>query len=321
VLTLHGLTILAGDGGEMADPATDIRWCTHRVGSLPSEPGAGNPIAIVRGEQTETGIAIEHIFGYDGRVRCRFRVEADGSAVTAWATPEVSDRDIFSLLAEPVMRTILLQRDMLSFHAAALAKNGRAILIMAAKGAGKSTLSWALQRQGWQLLADDLVRTEKMVGNWSAFAGHRDTKLTPGAASALGYGADSLLPRFDDIGPAVSAALFDKVVVAPLGPPPPATAVPLAAILFLTPRDPNRSSPLMHRIGPIAGIRLLVEHATPDPVAPGSAPPLKIQREIGHIASGVPLAKLTLPDRLDLLSHAATSLEEGLGGLADQWTN
>ncbi|NCP11029.1 MAG: hypothetical protein GW859_03565 [Sphingomonadales bacterium] len=312
MLTLHGLRIAISDGNEPRQPQADIVWQTHRVASLPAEPEAGDPIAIVRNERTASGVATDHIFGYNDRVRCRFRVDADGSAVTTWALPEVSDRDLFSLFAEPVMRTVLVNRQLLSFHAAALAKDGRAILIMAAKGAGKSTLSWALQRQGWQLLADDLVHTQVLDGQWSAHAGHRDTKLTPGAARALGYGTKTLRPRFDDVGPASSAFLFDKLVIDPTGGAPPTAAVPLSDILFLSHRDTTLDAPSIQRLGPVAGTRCLVEHATPDSVAPNAPPGVKFRRDLGSIAAAIPLAMLTLPDRLDLLAASAAMLDATL---------
>jgi hypothetical protein len=316
LLILHGLRVATGEDEE-GQHSADIVWRTKRVASLPAEPGAAEPIAIVRGERTGSGTAIVHVFGYDGRVRCRFRVDANGSSVSAWARPEVTERDLFSLFAEPVMRTVLVSRQLLSFHAAALAKDGRAILIMAAKGAGKSTFSWALQGQGWQLLADDLVRTEDVDGLWSAFAGHRDTKLTPGAVRALGCDAQALLPRFDDPGPASTAILFDKLVVDPIGGPPPTAAVPLTAILFLTPRDPALTAMSIHRLQPVAGIRSLVEHATANPIAPETAPGLRFRRDIGSIASRVPMAMLTLPDSLDRLAEAATALEAQLNVAAE----
>lgn len=322
MLMLHGLGIAAsnGSGEDAARSTADVVWRTHRVDSLPPEPGAANPIAIVRGEPTASGIATDHIFGYDGRVRCRLRVDGDGSAVTAWARPEVSDRDLFSLFAEPVMRTLLIRRRLLSFHAAALCKDGQAILIMAAKEAGKSTLSWALQRQGWQLLADDLVRVEEADGRWCAYAGHRDTKLTPEAASALGYRAEELQPRFDDAGPPASAFLFGKVVVDPLGGSPPSGAVPLAAILFLEPRDVSLDEPFIRRLEPATAIRFLLEHMTPDPVALGAPPGLKMQQDLGSIATKIPLAMLRLPDRINVLAQSAAWLDARLDVAAGSWT-
>ena len=42
-------------------------------------------------------------------------------------------------------------------HAAAVARNGHAILLAGRSGAGKSTLAASLVRQGWRLLADDMA--------------------------------------------------------------------------------------------------------------------------------------------------------------------
>ena len=257
-----------------------------RVDSLPAEPEAGDPIAIVRGERTGSGIATDHIFGYDGRVRCRFRIAPDGSAIECRAIPEVSDRDLFSLFAEPVMRTILVRRGLLSFHAAALARNGRAILIMADKGAGKSTLSWALQRQGWQLLADDLARVDSVDGRWSVFSGHRQTKLTPAAARAFGHDAEAMPVRFDDPGPAASAALFDKRVIdsaEALGDPS-ARGPARRALLSHRPgsirrRDPCRAAGAVRRRPAICSIM-------PRPIRLGSAPAVPPDAAAGDRRAG-----------------------------------
>lgn len=306
MLILNGLRIATDDG----DEAADIVWRTKRVDSLPAEPGAGDPIAIVRGERTESGVATDHIFGYGGRVRCRFRIGPDGSAISCRAIPEVSDRDLFSLFAEPVMRTILVRRGLLSFHAAALVRNGRAILIMADKGAGKSTLSWALQSQGWQLLADDLARVDAARGRWSVFPGHRQTKLTPAAARAFGHEAEAMPVRFDDPGPAAYAALFDKRVIDSADSlADPSVAVPLAALFFLTARDPSAADIHIEPLPPSAAVRHLLEQATPDPLGSALAVPPGLQRAVGDLATQVQALALTLPDRFDRLDDAAAALE------------
>ncbi|MEA3011127.1 MAG: hypothetical protein QOJ91_2819 [Sphingomonadales bacterium] len=306
MLILNGLRIATTDGGEPAD----LVWHTDRVDSLPPEPAAGDPIAIVRGERTEAGDATDHIFGYDGRVRCRFRIAPDGSAIRCRAIPGVSDRDLFSLFAEPVMRTILVRRGLLSFHAAALSRNDRAVLIMADKGAGKSTLSWALQSQGWELLADDLARVDSLDGRWSVFPGHRQTKLTPAAARAFGHGAQDMPVRFDDPGPAASAAQFDKRVIDPVEAlADPSAPVALAACFFLTARDPSAAAARIERLAAPAAVRRLLDHATPDPLGNAPAAPPALQRAIGRLASEVKAAMLTLPDRFDGLAEATAAVE------------
>ncbi|HYJ84329.1 MAG TPA: hypothetical protein VEW26_15965 [Allosphingosinicella sp.] len=310
MLILNGLRIARDDGPRPAGLPADVEWRTRRVDSLPSEPGAGNPIAIVRGERTEAGIATDHVFGYDGRVRCRFRIGPDGAATDCRAIAEVSERDLFSLFAEPVMRTILVRRGLLSFHAAALALDGRAILVMADKGAGKSTLSWALQERGWQLLADDLARVDRVEGRWAVYPGHRQTKLTPAAARAFGHVADSMPVRFDDSGPAAYAAQFDKRVLdaADLDGHP-ASAVPLAGLFFLSERNPSASALRIERLPPSAAVRLLLEHATPDPLRTGPNLAPTLQRAVGALATEVEVAALTLPDRFDRLADSAAALE------------
>lgn len=307
MLILNGLRIATRDGEEAGEPA-DIVWRTDRADSLPPEPGAGDPIAIIRGERTGSGIATDHIFGYAGRVRCRFRISPCGSAISCQAVPEVSDRDLFSLFAEPVMRTVLVRRGLLSFHAAALTRNGHAILIMADKGAGKSTLSWALQRNGWQLLSDDLARAEAVEGKWSVFPGHRQTKLTPAAARAFGHAAEAMAVRFDDPGPAACAALFDKRIIDSSEKLADASvAVPLAALCFLSARDPSAAEARIDRLPPPAAVRHLLDHATPDPLGASFSPML--QRAVGALASQIKAVALTLPDRFDRLEEAAAALE------------
>jgi HprK-related kinase A len=47
--------------------------------------------------------------------------------------------------------------DCLMLHAAALERNGRAVILPAGSGAGKSTLSTAMMARGWRLLTDETV--------------------------------------------------------------------------------------------------------------------------------------------------------------------
>lgn len=47
--------------------------------------------------------------------------------------------------------------DLLFLHAAALRRNGRAVLLLAESGGGKSTASWALVHDGFALMSDELA--------------------------------------------------------------------------------------------------------------------------------------------------------------------
>ena len=82
----------------------------------------------------------------DGRVRASIRETALGET---W------------LLSRPLLTLPLIEalkrRGLYSLHAAAVACDGRALLLPAPSGSGKSTLSVALARSGLSFMADDLV--------------------------------------------------------------------------------------------------------------------------------------------------------------------
>lgn len=307
MLSLNGLEIARSDAEPVG--SADLAWHTRRVVSLPAEPDAGEPIAIVRRAGDGPDASTDHIFGYDGQVRCRFRVNADGTHVACDAVAAVSDRDILSLFAEPIMRTILVRRGLLSFHAAALAKAGRAILIMAEKGTGKSTLSWALQTRGWSLLADDLARVDQVGGRWCVYRGHRQTKLTSAAVRAFGDLPRDLPPRFDDAGAPAHAAQFDKRVIdAADAIPASDDAIPLAALCFLKPRESGSDAVRHAALSMPQAACHLIQHCTPDPLDGRAAGTPAIQRSIGALATHVEAVALTLPDRFDRLDLAASVL-------------
>ena len=87
----------------------------------------------------------------------RFRVR-DGARIGWWREHHsVSDQDLRTFLLGSAVGALLIQRRMLVLHGNALEKEGQAIVCLGHTGAGKSTLAYALMRQGWRLLADDLV--------------------------------------------------------------------------------------------------------------------------------------------------------------------
>lgn len=93
----------------------------------------------------------------------------------AWADGEqvfrtgVYDRLLRRLEWEVVSRSVELARDWLAWHAASLAWEGRALLLIGASGAGKSTLTTALARRGWLPLADDLTLLDPQTGTLAPF--------------------------------------------------------------------------------------------------------------------------------------------------------
>jgi len=64
---------------------------------------------------------------------------------------------VATLKADLLEQVLRLATYEVALHTAALIRNGKALLLAGAPGAGKSTLSLALSRAGWELAADDVV--------------------------------------------------------------------------------------------------------------------------------------------------------------------
>lgn len=121
----------------------------------------------------------------------RFRIH-DGARI-AWhgEGEEVSDQDLRTFLLGSAVGALLIQRGMLVLHGNAVEKGGRAIVCLGHSGAGKSTLAYALMRQGWRLLADDLVA---ITPEGLVLPGIPRIKLWADAAKAFGLDPEALPP-------------------------------------------------------------------------------------------------------------------------------
>ncbi|ONF96385.1 HprK-related kinase A [Sphingomonas jeddahensis] len=62
------------------------------------------------------------------------------------------------------LQMALGQRRFLLLHAAAVERDGRAVIMTGESGAGKSTLAALLQARGWRLMADEFVLVEPATG-------------------------------------------------------------------------------------------------------------------------------------------------------------
>lgn len=121
----------------------------------------------------------------------QFRIH-DGVRI-AWHRQgeEVSDQDLRTFLLGSAVGALLIQRGTLVLHGNALEKGGQAIVCLGHSGAGKSTLAYALIKQGWRLLADDLVA---IASDGMVLPGIPRIKLWEDAALAFGLEPETLMP-------------------------------------------------------------------------------------------------------------------------------
>lgn len=123
-----------------------------------------------------------------------FRIVAD-DCIEVDPYPGVAD----SLVALPLVGTVfaaLLQRRGLSvFHASAVAVDGRAVVLLGHKGAGKSTTAGALAAAGHTLIADDVVAVELGVAAPQVLPAAPQLRLWDDSSASLGSTAITDLGR------------------------------------------------------------------------------------------------------------------------------
>jgi hypothetical protein len=79
-----------------------------------------------------------------------------GKSITIWPSPEASESEIRLYLLGSAMGAILHQRGMLPLHASTVQIGEDCSLFMGPSGIGKSTLSAAFHRRGFQIMTDDV---------------------------------------------------------------------------------------------------------------------------------------------------------------------
>jgi hypothetical protein len=99
------------------------------------------------------------------------------------STNMLADRGWFRWFFLEVMVYVLLnQEDIVSLHAACVARNGRGVLLCGASGAGKSTLAFACAQAGWTYVADDATILLQGSRNREVLGKPHQFRLRPEAA-------------------------------------------------------------------------------------------------------------------------------------------
>jgi hypothetical protein len=130
-----------------------------------------------------------HIVYDDGT---EFFLDSQGTKIWATWPDTLSIEDAAVFLRGPILGFVLRLRGQIPLHASAVDIEGRALLLMGAPGAGKSTTAACFARMGYPLLSDDIVPLLEQGGFFLAQSGYPYVCLWPQSVEALFGSADSL---------------------------------------------------------------------------------------------------------------------------------
>ncbi|MEZ2345772.1 hypothetical protein [Terriglobus sp. RCC_193] len=233
-----------------------------------------------------------HIYGFPDKVICEFSISPDGQRVFSRSRSTLPQQDLLTLFAEPVMRSVFRARDITSFHGAALERNGRAVLLLGAKEAGKSTAAAMLMQSGWTLLSDDLVRVKQNGDHWMVPTGFCHLKISLHTAQTLGFDPHQLHRRWTIPG-APEDSRINKFVLECNAPALPET--PLHAIFVIGERGPRDSGIQLKPMSGVDRLRALFGNLTIDPciVTPPSPEQLRI---VNRLLSDIEVQAVSFPN-------------------------
>lgn len=123
-------------------------------------------------------------------------VAIDAAGTEIWATwPEPATvEDTATYLLGPVLGFVLRCRGTTCLHASAVAIGDRAVALVGASGAGKSSMAAAFAQQGYSVLSDDVVALSDVGERFEIQPAYPRVRLWPNSAELL-FGSADALPR------------------------------------------------------------------------------------------------------------------------------
>jgi hypothetical protein len=222
------------------------------------------------------------------------------SARTNLPLPEVT-----AILLGAVLGSALRLRGTPCLHSSAIAVGNKAIALIGAKGAGKSTTAAAFAKRGYPILADDVAVLTQKDNSFLVHPGYPRLRLWPNAVNAL-YGSEVGLSRvmrqidkrYVELN-AENAAVQWRFQAQPAN---------LAAIYFLEPRQLELATPAIAPIPSKIGLMMLLEHCYPYFLTLDRDRQYREFIFLGRLAATVPLRKVDRPDELTKLPQICDAI-------------
>ena len=181
------------------EEAPAIELIADEAAGTPGVGAAGEDAHMLRFNVTRDDVLLVTADGVEaradavaGRAQARLGVGVSGKREVVEAC-----------VLEALTLFLVTARDRLPVHAAAVLVKGRALLLAAPGGTGKSTLAYACLRAGWTVLSDDAVYIQSRPRT-TVWAMGRGISLAPGAADLVpGLEAHRAVRRADGRGKVV----------------------------------------------------------------------------------------------------------------------
>lgn len=195
-LPISGLTEVANPTGSphiRLRLATIPSWAVQAL-SLPVTSKRTRPSFFIPGDGTFTVSEFADRRYFQLEYGDGTKVLMDRSARHIWGQPGpgLPHDDLCIYLLGPVMGFVLRQRGTMALHASAVAFPERAIALVGAAGAGKSTTAAALALRGWPVLCEDVCALREAASQFQVLPAYPRVCLWPDSAEFLFSSRESL---------------------------------------------------------------------------------------------------------------------------------
>ena len=180
-----------------------------------------------------------------------FLIDRGGAQIRCTWPPAFTLEDAATYLLGPVLGLVLRLRCITCLHASAIDIDGHAIAIVGPPGAGKSTAAAVFARNGFGVLADDVVALIEEGGTFLAQPAYPRVGLWPESIDAL-FGSPDALPRQTATWGKCYLSLSQQWYSFQSRP------VPLRALYLLDERDPNAPVPFVDALPARDGLTRLI---------------------------------------------------------------
>lgn len=288
-LGVHSQLPLWGEDARDCPRDVSVRWVRSVRGR---EPRLGGDDAVAPG-------SVENVVTLVWP-QCEMTVRAGRSIVLRTADDgEVTH--LRHLVSGIGLGLALHQRGIFTLHASAVAIDGKAVIFVGAKGAGKSTLVGALAARGHALLTDDVAAVDIADDAPPRVrVGAPNLNLWPDSATVVAHDLDGVSPITS-----LSPKLAGRVTT-----PQPTAPMPLAAVFVLSNGDSSRIEPL----APIEGFTELVGHSHAFRWIKHVANLERHFSQCRNVLAHAAIARLRRGDSLDAVFALAAMVEDHVAG-------